>query len=63
MLIKSLTAAGVMSAAAYYFKNQVNLILTIILAGLSYFMALYIFKGFSREDVVSIYKSFIKVKV
>lgn len=63
MLIKSLLAAAIMGAAAYYLKNQVNLILTVILSGLSYFMVLYIFKGFSREDVVSIYQSFSKNKV
>lgn len=63
MLMKSLLAAALMSLAVYYLKNQVNLILTVILSGLSYFMILYIFKGFTREDVMSIYQSFSKNKV
>ena len=63
ILIKSLLASAIMGVAGYYLKNQVNLILTVILAGLSYFMALYIFKGFDKADVVSIYQSFSKNKV
>ncbi|MBI2459271.1 MAG: flippase [Parcubacteria group bacterium] len=62
MLIKSILAVAIMGAVGYYLKNQVNLILTIILAGASYFMALYIFKGFSKADMVSIVKSFSKNK-
>lgn len=62
-LAKSLSAVAVMAAAGYYLKNQTSLILTVILAGLSYFIALYIFKGFSKEDVISIYKSFSKNKI
>jgi len=63
MLIKSFLAVAVMGAVGYYLKNQVNLILTVILAGLSYFIALYIFKGFSKADLVSIYQSFNKNKI
>ncbi len=60
MLIKSLLAVAVMGAVGYYLKNQVNLIITVVLAGASYFIALYIFKGFNKADVVSIYQSFSK---
>nr|MBU0722440.1 flippase [Patescibacteria group bacterium]MBU1663581.1 flippase [Patescibacteria group bacterium]MBU1933888.1 flippase [Patescibacteria group bacterium]MBU2007838.1 flippase [Patescibacteria group bacterium]MBU2233809.1 flippase [Patescibacteria group bacterium] len=63
MLIKSLLAVAVMGAVGYYLKNQVNFILTVILSAVSYFIALYIFKGFSKQDVESIYKSFNKNKV
>jgi len=62
MLIKSLLAVVVMSAVGFYLKNQVNLILTVILAGASYFIALYIFKGFNKADVLSVYQSFSKNK-
>jgi O-antigen/teichoic acid export membrane protein len=58
--VKSLLAVAVMAAVGYYLKNQINLISTVILAGLSYFIALYIFKGFKKEDVISIYQSFSK---
>ena len=60
MLIKSLLAVAVMGAVGYYLKNQVNLLITVVLAGASYFIALYIFKGFNKADVVSIYQSFSK---
>ncbi len=63
MLIKSLLAVAVMGAVGYYLKNQTNLILTVILAGASYFIALYIFKGFNKADIISIYQSFSKNKV
>jgi len=62
MALKSIFAAAVMAAVGYYLKNQVNLILTVILAGLSYFIALYILKGFSKDDIASIYQSFSKNK-
>jgi len=58
MFIKSLLAAAVMGATGYFLKNTINLALTVILSGASYFIALYIFKGFKKEDVISIYKSF-----
>ena len=58
MLLKSLLAVAVMGAVGYYLKNQVNLILTVALAGASYFIALYAFKGFKKEDIISVYQSF-----
>lgn len=60
MLIKSLLAVAVMGAVGYYLKNRVNLALTVMLAGAGYFIALYIFKGFRKDDITSIYKSFAK---
>jgi len=62
MLFKSLLAVAIMGLVGYYLKNQINLILTILLAGVSYFIALYIFKGFNKADVLSIYQSFSKNK-
>jgi len=60
ILIKSSLATAVMGAVGYYLKGQVNLILTIVLAGISYFIALYAFKGFKKEDLISIIQSFTK---
>ena len=60
ILIKSFLATAVMGVVGYYLKDQINLFLTIILAGLSYFFALYIFKGFKKEDILSIIQSFAK---
>ncbi|MFH1583395.1 MAG: polysaccharide biosynthesis C-terminal domain-containing protein, partial [Candidatus Falkowbacteria bacterium] len=62
IFIKSLLAVAAMGLVCYYLKNRVNLILTIMSAGASYFIALYIFKGFSKEDVNSILKSFSRSK-
>ena len=62
MVIKSVLAVMVMGLVGYYLKNQVNLIFTVILAGISYFIALYIFKGFSKADIISVYQSFSKNK-
>lgn len=62
MLIKSILAVIIMSLACYYLKNQINIFLTVIFSGVAYFMALYIFKGFKKEDVISIYQSFNKNK-
>ncbi|MDP2736433.1 MAG: flippase, partial [bacterium] len=63
MFTKSFLAVVVMGTVGYYLKNQMNLALTVILAGASYFIALYVFKGFSKADVLSIYQSFSKNKV
>ncbi|MBI4779136.1 flippase [Candidatus Falkowbacteria bacterium] len=63
ILSKSLLAVAVMGAVGYYLKNQINLILTVMLSGVSYFVALYIFKGFKKEDIISVYKSFSKNKI
>ncbi|MDD4271803.1 MAG: flippase [Patescibacteria group bacterium] len=60
MFLKSLLAVIIMGAVGYYLKNQINLILTIIFSGLSYFIALYAFRGFKKEDIASIYQSFVK---
>ena len=62
MLFKSILAVAIMGAVGYYLKNQLNIIFTIILAGASYFIALYIFKGFKKEDVISIVESFSRNK-
>jgi len=63
MLIKSFLAVAIMGVVGYYLKNQVNLILTVVLSGASYFVALYIFKGYSKADIASVYQSFNKNKV
>lgn len=62
VLIKSSLAVAAMAAVSYYLNNQVNLALTIILAGVSYFAFLYIFKGFNKADIISILKSFSRNK-
>jgi len=62
ILMKAGLAVAVMGAVAYYLKDQLNLILTVTLAGICYFIALYFLKGFKKEDVISIAKSFLRNK-
>lgn len=62
VLAKSLIAAAAMSASAYYLKHKVNLILAVFSAGAIYFAVLYAFNGFSRQDALSVFKSFSKAK-
>jgi len=63
MAVKSLLAVAVMAAAGYYLKNQLNLIFTVVLAGAIYLITLYILKGYTKSDIISIYQSFSKNKV
>lgn len=58
--IKVLLAALIMSLLVILLKSSLNIIITIILGGGVYFIALFLIGGFKKEDVVSIYNSFIK---
>lgn len=51
ILFKSALAAAVMGAFAYLLLNKLNLILLIFLAGLIYFISLYLFKALTKEDL------------
>ncbi|MFH0955859.1 MAG: flippase [Candidatus Falkowbacteria bacterium] len=61
--VKSLAAVAVMGAVGYHLKSQINLILAVILAGAVYLVALYVFKGYNKTDLISIYQAFGKNKV
>lgn len=58
--IKVLISAIAMSILIYYLKYKINIFILIILSGLVYFALLFIVKGFKKEDISSIYNSFIK---
>lgn len=59
VLLKAIISITAMSIILLYFKNDVNIFLLIPLGGLLYFVLLYIIKGYTREDVISIRDSFI----
>jgi O-antigen/teichoic acid export membrane protein len=60
ILLKSLLAAGIMAAMIYYLKNRLNVFVVSGLGGAAYFAVLYGLKGFRKEDIFSILKSFRK---
>ncbi|MDO9399089.1 MAG: flippase [bacterium] len=57
---KSALSAIFMAIVIFYLKNSFNIFLVITLGGILYFSVLFFLKGFKREDILSVYKSFIK---
>jgi len=60
VLLKSLLAVLIMAAIAFYLKSWLNVFIIVPISGLIYFVLLFVFKGFKKEDIVSIWNSFIK---
>jgi len=61
LMVTRIFAAGlIMGLFAYSLKDIFHPILTIISASVVYAFFLYVFKGFAKEDIVSIMKSFRK---
>jgi len=63
VFLKSFLAAGIMAAAIWYLKFSVNIFILAIGGGLFYFAALLASGGFRKEDIVSIYNSFLSKKL
>ncbi|NCQ16259.1 flippase [Candidatus Falkowbacteria bacterium] len=63
VLGKSLLASALMIILIIYLKNYLNIILIVPLAGALYFAVLFFLKGFSREDLTSLYQSFNKKSI
>lgn len=61
IFIKSLCSVVIMGVFAFYAKSFLNLFLVVLLSAIIYTFALFVFKGFSRNDIQSIVKSF-KIK-
>jgi O-antigen/teichoic acid export membrane protein len=57
--LKVFLATTVMGILLYALKNNLNVFINVIMGAIVYFIALYIFKGFKKEDVASILSSFI----
>lgn len=60
ILGKSVLATLFMAIILFYLKNLFNIFIVIALGGILYFVILFILKGFKKEDILSIYKSFNK---
>lgn len=55
--LKVVVAAAVMGAAAFYLKSLLNVFIVVIISGLIYFVLLFLFGGFKKEDIASIWQS------
>lgn len=62
MFFKSLFSVAAMVAFALYLKSFLNIFIVVAIAGLVYFLVLFLMKGFKKEDILSIYQSFTKRK-
>jgi len=59
ILGKSLFSVLIMAVILFYLKTFYSVFLLVVLGGVIYFGVLYLIKGFKKEDVVSIARSFI----
>lgn len=55
ILLKSLAASLVMLAVIFLILNKLNLILTLAIAMIVYFIALYFLRGITKQDVLDIF--------
>lgn len=58
--LKIMLSTTLMAALIYILKSQLNIFINVIIGGAFYFGALYLFRGFRKEDVASIFLSFKK---
>lgn len=60
IFLKTILASLLMSFFVFYLKNYLNIFLVVAFSGCLYFIFLYFLKGFNRNDVSSIYNSFLR---
>lgn len=60
VLLKVVLSVLIMLALILFLKHDLNIFIVVLLSGIVYFIALFLFKGFSREDVLSIFRSFLR---
>ncbi|HZJ41497.1 MAG TPA: flippase [Patescibacteria group bacterium] len=58
VFFKTLAAAFVMGLLIYFLKPILSILVLIPISAISFFIFLYLFKGFSRLDIDSVFKSF-----
>lgn len=56
--LKVVIAVLVMGIIAFYLKSLVNIFILVLISGLIYFILLFLFGGFKKDDILSIWKSF-----
>ena len=60
---KALIASIIMASAVFYSKEQVNILISVMLGGVIYFTLVLAMGGFKKADLISIYNSFRKKTV
>lgn len=60
IFLKAVLASALMLIFIVYLKNYLNLFIIMPLAAIIYFISLYYLKAFRKEDLISLYHSFIK---
>jgi O-antigen/teichoic acid export membrane protein len=58
--LKALAAVIIMAISAIYLKHTLNIFIVVVISGIIYFTFLLLFGGFKKEDIISIWNSFIK---
>lgn len=60
IIAKTLLASALMSIFVFYLKDILNIFLLVFISAIIYFLSLFLFRGFTKDDVLSIFNSFIK---
>jgi len=58
VFIKAVLSTCVMAFLILFLKQELNIFIVVALSGIFYFIMLFLFRGFKKEDIDSIYKSF-----
>jgi len=61
--LKVLLATAIMGLGVFYLKPFINIFAVVIIGGLIYFVLLFLVRGIKKEDIISIYYSFIKKSI
>lgn len=54
-ILKTMAAAALMGIFTFWLKHHINIVAVIALGGMSYFVLLFLFRAFSRQEVKEIY--------
>ncbi len=60
VFFKAFISVAVMVVVALYLKSMLNIFLVIIISGIVYFLFLFLFGGFKKEDIISVWNAFAK---
>ncbi len=57
IFIKALSSGVIMLILVFFLKDKINIFINILISAILYIGLLFIFKGFNKQDVISIFKS------
>lgn len=60
MFGKVIASSIIMAITAFYLKESLNIFLVVFISGILYFISLFIMKGIKKEDIMSVWNSFVK---